>query len=256
MYPLCMPIAKRVEHATVAFLLTGIEPLALNDALLAMCAAITADGHGEHARRLFDAVLKIDKRPDPELMREAILQTHLFAGYPRCLNALAAFKDACKKAGNPLSGEIKLREHPLEGDDMALFRKRGKELFDLIYADKADQIDRFAKSNSPDLADWAIVEGYGRVLARSLLSPRQRSLCIVAALIPLDVTPQLKGHVQGALNTGSNIEQMWKLLDVVCRLFNEGVETRGAKRIFEEVLGRQVMTEQEYEEDRKWQGLS
>jgi hypothetical protein len=49
---------------------------------------------------------------------------------------------------------------------------------------------------------------------------------------------------------------MWKLLDVVSRLFTEGAETRAAKRTFEEVLGRQVMTEQEYEEDRKWQGLS
>jgi alkylhydroperoxidase/carboxymuconolactone decarboxylase family protein YurZ len=251
-----MPIAKRVEHATVSFLLTGIDPLDPADAVLAMCAAITADGHGEHARRLFDAVLKAPNRPEPELMREAILQTHLFAGYPRCLNALAAFKDACKKAGNPLSGEIKLREHVLEGDDMALFRKRGKELFDAIYKDKADQIDRFAKSNSPDIADWAIVEGYGRVLARDVLKPRTRSLCIVAALIPLDVTPQLKGHVQGALNTGSTPDQLWKLLDVVSRLFNEGAETRGAKRTFEEVLGKKMMSEEEFEEDRKWQGLS
>ena len=251
-----MPIAKRVEHATVSFLLTGIEPLDHSDAVLAMCAAITADGHGEHARRLFDAVLKAPNHPDPELMREAILQTHLFAGYPRALNALAAFKDACKKAGNPLTGEIKLREHPLEGDDMAVFRKRGKDLFDEIYRDKADQIDRYAKSNSPDLADWAIVEGYGRVLSRDVLNPRTRSLCIVAALIPMDVSPQLKGHVQGALNTGSNIEQMWKLLDLVSRLFNEGAETRAAKKVFEEVLGRKIMSEEEFEEDRKWQGLS
>lgn len=251
-----MPIAKRVETATIAFLLTGIDPLSQVDAVLAMCAAITADGHGEHCRRLFDATLKLDPRPEPELMREAILQTHLFAGYPRCLNALAAFKDACKKAGNPLSGEIKLRDEPLEGDDPALFRKRGRELFDLIYKDKAEQIDRFARSNSPDLADWAIVEGYGRVLSRPLLEPRQRSLCIVAALIPLDVAPQLKGHVQGALNTGSTADQLWKLLDVVSRLFNEGAETRGAKRTFEEVLGKQIMSEEEFEEDRKWRGLS
>ncbi|MCA8914041.1 MAG: carboxymuconolactone decarboxylase family protein [Planctomycetes bacterium] len=250
-----MPIAKRVEPATISFLLTGIDPLDRNDAVLAMAAAITADGHGEHARRLFDALLKLDPRPDPELIREAILQTHLFAGYPRALNALAAFKDACKKAGNPLTGEVKLREHPLEGDDMGLFRKRGKELFDEIYRDKADQIDRFAKSNSPDLADWAIVEGYGRVLSRPIMEPRQRSLCIVASLIPMDVAPQLKGHVQGALNTGSTPEQMWKLLDVVGRLFNEGPETRGAKKTFEDVLGKQVMSEEEWEEDRKWQGF-
>lgn len=250
-----MPIAKRVESATVAFLLTGIDPLNQTDAALAMAAAITADGHGEHARRLFDAILKLDPRPDPELIREAVLQTHLFAGYPRTLNALAAFRDACKKAGNPLTGEIKLRDTPLEGDDPAMFRKRGRELFNAIYKDKAESIDRFASANSPDLGDWAIADGYGRVLSRPVLEPRVRSLCIVAALIPMDVTPQLKGHVQGALNTGSTPEQMWKLLDVVSRLFTEGAETRGAKKTFEEVLGKQIMTDAEYDEDREWRGL-
>jgi len=250
-----MPIAKRIEPATVAFLLTGVDPLDRDDAALAMCAGITADGHAEHAGRLFDALLKLDPRPDPERMREAILQTHLFAGYPRTLNALAAFRDSCKKAGNPLTGEIKLREEPLEGDDPALFRQRGQELFDAIYAGKAAQVDRYARAASPDLGDWAIAEGYGRVLARDVLEPRVRSLCIVAALIPLDVSPQLKGHLQGALNTGSTPEQLWKVLDVVSRLFNEGHETRGAKRTFEDVLGKQIMSEDEFLEDRKWQGF-
>jgi alkylhydroperoxidase/carboxymuconolactone decarboxylase family protein YurZ len=250
-----MPIAKRVESATVSFLLTGIDPLARDDAALAMCAAITADGHGEHARRLFDALLKLDPRPEPELMREAILQTHLFAGYPRTLNALAAFREACEKAGNPLSGEIKLRDEPLEGDDIEAFRKRGQELFNAMYGDKAEKVDRYARNASPDLADWAIVEGYGRVLGRDVLEPRLRSLCIVGALIPLDASPQLKGHVQCALNTGSNAEQLWKLLDVVSRLFTEGAETRSAKRTFEDVLGKQVISEQEFLEDREWRGL-
>jgi alkylhydroperoxidase/carboxymuconolactone decarboxylase family protein YurZ len=250
-----MPIAKRVEPATISFLLTGIDPLARDDAALAMCAAITADGHAEHARRCFDALLKLDPRPDPELMREAIVQTHLFAGYPRALNALGQFKDACKKAGNPLTGEIKLRDHPLEGDDVALFRKRGRELFDKIYGEKADQVDRYARSNSPDLGDWAVVEGYGRVLTRGVLNERQVSLCIVGALVPLDVSPQLKGHVQGALNTGSTADQLWKLLDVTSRLFTEGHETRSAKKTFEDVLGKQIISEEEFLEDREWRGL-
>ncbi|MCA8935913.1 MAG: carboxymuconolactone decarboxylase family protein [Planctomycetes bacterium] len=138
---------------------------------------------------------------------------------------------------------------------MPAFRKRGQELFDKIYGEKSAQVDKFAKANSPDLADWAIAEGYGRVLSRPVLEARQRSLCIVAALIPLDVTPQLKGHIQGALNTGSTADQLWKLFDVVSRLFTEGPETRGAKRTFEDVLGKIVMSEEEFEEDRRWQGL-
>lgn len=250
-----MPIAKRVEPATIAFLLTGIEPLTKHDAALAMAASITADGHGEHTRRLFEAILKLDDRPDPEHIREAILQTHLFAGYPRALNALATFRDVCKKASNPLSGEIKLRDEPLEGDDIETFRNRGRILFGKIYGEKAEQVDRFATANSPDLAEWAIVEGYGRVLGRELLEPRVRSLCIVAALIPMDVAPQLKGHVQGALNVGNTEDQLWKLYDVVARLFNEGHETRSAKKVFEDVLGKKLASEEELKEDREWRGL-
>jgi alkylhydroperoxidase/carboxymuconolactone decarboxylase family protein YurZ len=250
-----MPIAKRVEAATLSFLLSGAEPLEQGDLILAVCAAMTADGHGEHSRRVFDALLKMGDRPDPELLREAIVQTHLFAGYPRALNALAQFKEACKAAGNPLSGEIKLRDQPLEGDDIEAFRKRGQKLFNLVYGQSAPKVDRFAREASPDLADWAIVEGYGRVLGRPGLNPRQRSLCILAALIPMDVGPQLKGHVQGALNTGSSKDQLWKLYDVICRLFSEGAETRAAKRVFEDVLGKVIISEEEMREDREWRGL-
>ena len=97
-----MPSAKRIEQATLSLLLTGIAPLEKKDAMLALCAGLTADGHVEHSRRVFEFLLKDSEHPDPEHMREAILQTHLFAGYPRTLNALAAFKDACKAVGNPL----------------------------------------------------------------------------------------------------------------------------------------------------------
>jgi alkylhydroperoxidase/carboxymuconolactone decarboxylase family protein YurZ len=77
----------------------------------------------------------------------------------------------------------------------------------------------------------------------------------VAALIPLDVAPQLKGHVQGALNVGNTDDQLWKLYDVIARLFNEGHETRVAKRVFEDVLGKKLVSEEELREDREWRGL-
>lgn len=247
-----MPIAKRLEAATFSFLLTGIDPLPREDAFLAIFAALTADGHGEHCRRAFEFLLKEQSRPDPEKLREAIVQTHLFAGYPRALNALAAFKDACKKASNPLAGEIKLREEPLEGDDIALFRQRGQKLFNLIYGESAPRIDRFARSNSPDLGDWALVEGYGRVLSRPMLEFRQRSVCIVAALMPLDVAPQLKGHIQGARNTGTSDKALWSLYELVSRLFKEGPEMTAAKNTFTEVLGKSQIDIAKFEEEKEW----
>jgi alkylhydroperoxidase/carboxymuconolactone decarboxylase family protein YurZ len=245
-----MPSAKRIEQATLSFLLTGIAPLEKSDAMLAICAALTADGHVEHSRRVFDFLLKDSDHPDPEHMREAILQTHLFAGYPRALNALAAFKDACKAAGNPLSGEIKLRSTPLEAEDMAVFRQRGGKLFAMLYGNIAPKIDQIARDGSPDLGEWALVEGYGRVLARDVLKPQQRSLCIVAALMPLDVLPQLKGHVQGALNLGNKPETLWKLYEVLPKLFDH--MPKSAKTAFEAVLGKQQISDDQFEQEQKY----
>lgn len=250
-----MPLAKRLEAATLSFLLTGIDPLPREDAFLALFAAMTADGHGDHTRRAFEFLLKEQGRPDPEKLREAILQTHLFAGYPRTLNALSAFKEACRKISNPLSGEIALRDAPLEGDDVAAFRQRGQKLFNLIYAENAPKVDNIARAGSPDLADWAIVEGYGRVLSRPGLEYRQRSLCIVAALMPLDVTPQLKGHIQGALNTGTTAAGLWALFELVSKLFREGPEMTAAKNTFTEVLGKSQKALENYEEEREWREL-
>lgn len=244
-----MPSAKRIEAATLSFLLTGIAPLDKKDAMLAMCAALTADGHVEHTRRVFEFFLKDSDHPDPEQMREAILQTHLFAGYPRTLNALGAFREACKAVSNPLSGEIKLRNTPLEGDDMALFRQRGGKLFAQLYGTLAPKIDQIARDASPDLGDWALVEGYGRVLARDVLKPAQRSLCIIAALMPLDVLPQLKGHVQGAVNLGHSPEALWKLHDLIPKLFDN--MPKSAKAGFEAALGKQKISDADFETEQK-----
>ncbi len=246
-----MPIAKRLEAATVSFLLTGLDPLHKHDAMLAICSALSADGHSEHCQRAFIALLKEDDGPDPEHLREAILQTHLFAGYPRALNSLAAFKAACQKVSNPLSGEISLRSKPLEPDNLEEFRKRGRELFDDIYRESAAKVDSFANGVSPDLADWAIAVGYGRVLSRPILTRQQRSLCIVSSLIPLDVSPQLKGHIRGAKNTGSSTDQLWKLFDLIVKLFKEGAETRSAKGTFEEVLGKRKL-DMDFEEEQEY----
>ncbi|MCC6573172.1 MAG: hypothetical protein IT462_05210 [Planctomycetes bacterium] len=244
-----MPNAKRIEAATLSFLLTGLAPLDPKEAMLAICAALTSDGHVEHTRRVFDFLLKEKDRPDAEHLREAILQTHLFCGYPRALNALAAFADACKAASNPLS-EIKLRDTPLEGDDVAAFRQRGSKLFNMVYGKLAPKIDEIARQGSPDLGDWALVEGYGRVLSRDVLKPRVRSLCIVAALIPLDVLPQLKGHVQGAVNTGSTPEQLWKLLELIPKFFDS--VPKSAKTAFEAALGKQKLTDEQFEQEQKY----
>ena len=60
----------------------------------------------------------------------------------------------------------------------------------------------------PDLADWILEDGYGRVLSRPGLSVRERELLVVAVLSTLDVPAQLKSHQLGALRVGATEAQV------------------------------------------------
>ncbi|BBO79078.1 4-carboxymuconolactone decarboxylase [Desulfosarcina widdelii] len=59
------------------------------------------------------------------------------------------------------------------------------------------------KDIAPDLADWIIQFSYGDVLSRANLDLKSRQLATVAALTAMGTAyPQLKVHIQGALNVG------------------------------------------------------
>src|SRR5690606_240170 len=93
--------------------------------------------------------------PDPEHVREVIIQTHLFAGYPRALNGLDAYDQACEKIG---LDRKRLRAEPLEPIiDQAAIIKRGQALWASVYGSNADRIANKAKALSPDLAHWSML---------------------------------------------------------------------------------------------------
>jgi 4-carboxymuconolactone decarboxylase len=54
----------------------------------------------------------------------------------------------------------------------------------------------------PDLDEWMIVEGYGKVLSRPGLDLARRELCIVAACAASRQDRQLHSHLHGAINVG------------------------------------------------------
>ena len=59
------------------------------------------------------------------------------------------------------------------------------------------------KDIAPDLAEWIISFSYGDVMSRTALDMRSREFATVAALTALgNAAPQLKVHINGALNVG------------------------------------------------------
>ena len=139
--------------------------------------------------------------PDRE-WREAVLQTHLFAGFPRLVEAYEVLAR---------SGGL----GPLDADEVRTETDRpteGRALFERIYADKAQATLSRIRSHHPDFGDWIEGHAYGRVLARPGLSPDRRELYAVACLAALGQERQLASHARGALRCGATRGQVFDLL--------------------------------------------
>lgn len=147
-------------------------------------------------KRLFELILKtmIEKEHSFKKIYEALLQTYLFAGFPSALIALKKF------------GEIKSRKVEYSGYDIKKYSKTGVANCRAIYGKKYDKLISNVQAFSPELADWLIVEGYGKVLGRKGLTFREREVCIVSILTALKYKDQLYSHLNGAVRLNAGVE--------------------------------------------------
>ena len=67
----------------------------------------------------------------------------------------------------------------------------------------------------PELAEWILDDGYGRVLSRPGLSIRERELIVVAVLSALRLPKQLESHVRGALRVGATPREVAAMLAIL-----------------------------------------
>lgn len=66
---------------------------------------------------------------------------------------------------------------------------------------------------APDCADWIIDFSYGEVLSRPGLDRRSRQLATIAALTALgNAQPQLRVHVEGALDAGVRAQEIIEVM--------------------------------------------
>lgn len=66
---------------------------------------------------------------------------------------------------------------------------------------------------APDFANWIVESVYADVLSRPQLPLRDRELATVAALTALgNAAPQLKAHIEGALNVGLRREEIVEVI--------------------------------------------
>lgn len=131
-----------------------------------------------------------------EAVEEAILQAHLFLGYPAALTALGRWRRLGHPAPEPRSADAEER------------RSRGERVCRAVYGENYGKLRNNVAALHPDMDRWMVEEGYGRVLGRPGLELRVRELCIVAQLAGSGYGPQLHSHLRGALNAGASPEEV------------------------------------------------
>jgi 4-carboxymuconolactone decarboxylase len=132
--------------------------------------------------------------PD-RLWREAVLQVHVFAGFPRQVEAYDLLLG--------LGGLGPTAPEETDAEDERAAAARGRELFERIYREQSQRVGAFLADGHPSFERWTIEHAYGRVLARGGLEPRLRELLAVAALAVLGQEKQLASHVRGAVRCGA-----------------------------------------------------
>lgn len=150
--------------------------------------------------------------PEPDrAWREAVLQAHLFAGFPRLVEAYALLGE-CGGLGEPEPAELEA-ERPAAA--------HGRALFERIYAADAPRVRAQLAAGHADFARWIEEHAYARVLARAGLSADRRELLASCALAALGQERQLASHARGSLRCGASLAELEEALTAVGDLVGE-----------------------------------
>lgn len=92
-------------------------------------------------------------------------------------------------------------------------RQRGEQTLARITGEEGRKVIDSLKRISPELGDWIVDFSYGDVFSRPGVSLHTRELATVAALTALgNAQPQLKVHIEGALNVGCTPEEIVEII--------------------------------------------
>ncbi len=146
-----------------------------------------------------------------EWVEELLLQSYLFAGFPRALNATREWRRVSGRPAPP-------SDEGAQYADASSWRAAGEATCAIVYGDSYERLRHNIRQLHPALDAWMIVEGYGKVLSRPQLDLRRRELCIVAACAAAGQDRQLHSHLRGALNAGASPADVGAVLEAIADL--------------------------------------
>ena len=145
-------------------------------------------------------------------VEELLLQSHLFAGFPRGLNAMREWRrvqpDIAAEPPAPAMDDT-------SASDLARWRADGEATCAAVYGAMYDRLRHNIRILHPSLDEWMITDGYGKVLSRLGLDLARRELCIVAACAAAGQDRQLHSHLHGARNVGVEPDVVDEVIETV-----------------------------------------
>ena len=172
--------------------------------LVRIAGAIAGSPEGQVRSLMSEAIDEVD----PVQVEEIILQSYLFAGFPRTLNAMRMWRVVSERPAPSTDPEA-------AAEDFDLWRRRGAETCAVVYGESYEKLRRNICELHPALDEWMIVDRYGKVLSRPGVDLRTRELCVVAACAVSGQQRQLHSHLHGALNSGSSVGEIAAVLDAL-----------------------------------------
>ena len=171
--------------------------------LVRIAGGIAGSPEGQVRSLMSEALDEID----PLSVEEIILQSYLFAGFPRTLNAMRTWRSLSEREASDAADGF--------SGDLETWRTRGEETCAIVYGDSYEKLRENIRALHPALDDWMIVDGYGKVLSRPGVDLKTRELCVVAACAVSGQQRQLHSHLHGALNAGASVGEVAAVLDAL-----------------------------------------
>jgi 4-carboxymuconolactone decarboxylase len=190
---------------------------------LVRLSAVVATGNERAIRAMMStAALQIPHA----WVEELLLQTYLFAGFPRALNAMREWR--------------RIQPEPIVDDetvDAEQQQEDGEATCSAVYGTMYERLRENIRALHPQLDDWMISEGYGKVLSRPGLDLPRRELCIVAACAADNQDRQLHSHLRGALNVGVAPSVVSAAIDALADLLGSD-RARSVRLLWARVQGK------------------
>lgn len=166
----------------------------------------------------------------PEWVEEVVLQSYLFAGFPRALNAAREWRRISGRSA-PATDDGE------DFDNASRWRAEGEHTCAIVYGRFYERLRHNIRQLHPALDAWMIVEGYGKVLSRPALDLKRREMCVVTACAMARQDRQLHSHLHGAMHAGASPAEVAAALDSVADLLGPD-DTHRYHQLLSRLLGK------------------